>query len=181
MTFILYYILIISTLLTQETRQQPGALPVLLIRTNRADALSATPFILFKSSLTFFLSCINSYFPEHWNNWTRMFIPCSLSHVVSAVPIYKVIVLTIFLGLHSGLHISLQLYLRLSGFLPWTLNVFGFVLPAPLNSIGISPLTRGMQSQNWKTCDTDAAASDGHPRAAQAQGVPEGRSSLLLV
>lgn len=65
--FILHYIQIISTLLTQETRKQPGVLPALLIRTKSADALSATLLILFQSSLAFFLSCINSYFPEHWN------------------------------------------------------------------------------------------------------------------
>ena len=44
----------------------------------------------------------------------------------------------LFLGLNPGLQISLQLYLRLSSFIPWTQGAFGFLLPAPNNGIGIS-------------------------------------------
>lgn len=46
----------------------------------------------------------------------------------------------LFLGLNPGLHISLHLYL--SSFIPWTQGAFGFLLPAPNNSNGISGFCR---------------------------------------
>lgn len=53
-----------------------------------------------------------------------------------------------FLVSHSGRQISLQLYLRLSSFMPWTLNVLGFFLPASLNNIGTCPSPGGCKPQN---------------------------------
>lgn len=44
--FILHYIQIISTVLTQAARQKPGALPVVLIRKKSADTL-LTNFMYF--------------------------------------------------------------------------------------------------------------------------------------
>lgn len=55
-----------------------------------------------------------------------------------------------FLVLHSGVGINLQLCLRLSSFIAWTLKAFGFFLPAPLNNIGISPLTWRTQTPKVK-------------------------------
>lgn len=98
--FILYYIEIISTPLTQAARQKPGLLPVGLIRKKSADALLKTPCMLFKSSLIFLLFALTPIFLNIGR--TEQEHLSYLTYAMSAMPISKVYSLDYFQGYSLG-------------------------------------------------------------------------------